>query len=117
MTNNSAARLHLRPDGIPTRADRSLMSSAEMAITEAMAVVEAAGASTALTDAVVLLGRARDRVADHVEGQGSSDSCVDDCEACDGHGLVPSGRNHDGPVPYVACRACDGTGRKAAPHD
>lgn len=61
------ARPHKRTDGIPTRCDRSLMSPAELAISSAMAVVEAAGGSTALTDAVNLLSKARDRVADHVE--------------------------------------------------
>jgi hypothetical protein len=41
---------------------------AELAIVEAMRAVEDAGASPALTDAINLLQRARDRVADHVEG-------------------------------------------------
>jgi hypothetical protein len=58
----------LRPDGIPRRCDHSLMTPAEIAITEAIQAVEAAGASAALTDAVLLLGMARERVADHVEG-------------------------------------------------
>lgn len=57
-----------RPDGIPTRADTQWMTPAELAITEAMAAVEKAGASEALTDAVTQLGYARERVADHVEG-------------------------------------------------
>lgn len=62
-------REHLRPDGVPTRVDQSLMTPAELAISEAMAAVEKAGASVALTDAVTLLGKARDRVADHAEGR------------------------------------------------
>jgi hypothetical protein len=57
-----------RPDGIPTRADLHWMTPAEIAITDAMSAVEKAGASVALTDAVTLLSKARDRVADHVEG-------------------------------------------------
>lgn len=61
------ARPHKRDDGIPTRCDTTLMSPAERAITAAMEEVEKAGASPALTAAVVLLGQARDRVADHVE--------------------------------------------------
>lgn len=65
----STPRPHLRDDGIPTRCDRDLMSYAEIAISDAMAAVEDAGASVALTDAVVLLSKARDRVADHVEGR------------------------------------------------
>jgi hypothetical protein len=43
------------------------MSPAELAIAAAMTAVEAAGASEALTRAVVLLGEASDLVADHVE--------------------------------------------------
>jgi hypothetical protein len=58
-----------RPDGIPTRADMLWRTSAESAIAAAMAEVEKAGASLALTQAVALLGQARDRVADHVEGK------------------------------------------------
>jgi hypothetical protein len=61
-------RSHLRPDGIKSRCDISLMSDVEIAITDAMLAVEHAGASVALTDAVTLLSKARDRVADHVEG-------------------------------------------------
>lgn len=60
-------RPKLRPDGIVTRCDMQFMSEAELSITAAMRAVEMAGASTALTDAVTLLGKARDRVADHVE--------------------------------------------------
>jgi hypothetical protein len=56
-----------RPDGIPTRIDRQWMTAAELAIMDAVEVVERAGASTKLTDAVTLLSQARDRVADHVE--------------------------------------------------
>ncbi len=57
-----------RPDGWPTRADIQLLSPAELAIRAAVDAVEMAGASIALTDAVILLGKARDRVADHMEG-------------------------------------------------
>lgn len=57
-----------RPDGIPTRCDQQWKTAAELAIDSAMEAVEAAGASVALTDAVTLLSKARDRVADHVEG-------------------------------------------------
>ena len=41
---------------------------AELAIGQAMEAVEGAGAHPLLTDAVVLLGQARDRVADFVDG-------------------------------------------------
>lgn len=69
----TAPRPYRREDGIPTRIDITLMSPAELAITEAIRIVEEAGASIALTDAVVLLGKARDRVADHIEGNGNGD--------------------------------------------
>jgi hypothetical protein len=59
-----------RPDGLPTRIDRQWMTPAELAIMNAMEAVEKAGGSVALTDAVMLLAKARDRVADHVEGDG-----------------------------------------------
>jgi len=58
-----------REDGIPTRNSVQDWTPAEHAISIAIEAVEASGASPALTDAVVLLGRARDRVADHVEGE------------------------------------------------
>lgn len=64
---DGGARPAKRPDGIPTRIDLNWMTPAERAIRYAMAVVEAAGGSPALTDAVALLAQARDRVADHVE--------------------------------------------------
>lgn len=60
-------RPELRPDGVPTRIDLQWMSVAERSILTAMSEVERTGASTALTDAVVLLAKARDLVADHIE--------------------------------------------------
>lgn len=57
-----------RPDGVPTRADMQWMTPAELAIRDAMQAVEAVGASLALTDAMTLLGKAQERVADYVEG-------------------------------------------------
>lgn len=57
-----------REDGFPTRADMQHWSPAERAIFDAVQVVELAGGSPALTDAVNLLQKARDRVADHMEG-------------------------------------------------
>lgn len=62
-----------RHDGIPTRADMQWMTPAELAIREAIQAAEAAGASVALTDAVTLLSKAQDRVADHVEGRWQND--------------------------------------------
>jgi hypothetical protein len=64
---SGGARPAKRPDGLPTRIDMNWMTPAELAISDAMLAVEKAGASVALTDAVTMLSKARDRVADHVE--------------------------------------------------
>ena len=67
-------RPHLRPDGIPTRNDEFYLTAAEKVINSAIEAVEALGASSALTEAVVLLVKARDRVADAVENREPSDT-------------------------------------------
>jgi hypothetical protein len=64
---DGGARPAKRPDGFPTRNALEWHTAAETAITKAMDAVESAGASVALTDAVILLSQARDRVADHIE--------------------------------------------------
>jgi hypothetical protein len=61
-------RPHFRADGIPSRCDLSIMSVVELQITAAIAAVEQLGANPALTQAVILLGQARDQVANHIEG-------------------------------------------------
>lgn len=66
---NGGDRPHKRPDGVPTRIDSQWQTEAEIAIGEAMLAVENAGGSKALTDAVTLLSKAKNRVADHVEGE------------------------------------------------
>lgn len=65
----SKVRPGLRNDGIATRNDVQMMTSAERAITAAMVEVEHAGASSSLTEAVTLLAKARHYVANHVEGK------------------------------------------------
>lgn len=65
---NGGPRPKCRPDGLWTRIDLCWKTEAEIAIDKAMEAVERAGGSPALTDAVTLLAKARDRVADHVEG-------------------------------------------------
>lgn len=52
---------------IPRRIRLDQHTPAESAITQAMAAVEMAGCDPLLTDAVVLLGQARDKVADFVD--------------------------------------------------
>lgn len=53
---------------VPRRIDRLRHTPAERAITDAMQVVEEMAADVRLTQAVILLGRARDLVADYVDG-------------------------------------------------
>jgi hypothetical protein len=44
------------------------MCPAELAILEAMRLIEEMGADTRLTEAQILLGKARDKVADFIDG-------------------------------------------------
>jgi len=53
---------------IPRRCYMDKWSDAEKAIYDAMQAVERLPADVRLTDAVVLLGRAKDRVADYIDG-------------------------------------------------
>jgi len=53
--------------GFPRRIDTEQMTEAELAITKAMEEVEKAGCHPFLTDAVVLLSEAREKVADFVD--------------------------------------------------
>ena len=53
---------------IPRRIRVDLMSKAELAIRNAINVVEEMPADVRLTDAVILLGKAKDRVADYIDG-------------------------------------------------
>lgn len=61
------SRLKLRPDGFPTRSDMLLFTPAERAIWDAVGIVEQAGCHEFLTEAVILLQKARDKVADFAE--------------------------------------------------
>ena len=60
-------RWQLAPNGFPRRRRIDLWTRAERAINEALQTVEAAGAHTLLTEAVVLLDQAQNKVADFVE--------------------------------------------------
>jgi hypothetical protein len=53
---------------IPRRAQLDRLTEAELAIRRAVIEVEKVGADVRLTDAVILLGAARDSVADYVDG-------------------------------------------------
>jgi hypothetical protein len=54
-------------NGFPRRIRRDLWLPAERVIQEAVDLVEQLGADVALTDAVILLGKARERVADYID--------------------------------------------------
>lgn len=54
--------------GVPRRACVDLMKKPELAIRAAIHAVEEAGADPRLTRAVILLGKAQDRVADFIDG-------------------------------------------------
>jgi hypothetical protein len=56
-------------NGIPRRIQLDHCTSAELAIVNAVNEVEKLGADVLLTDAVVLLQQARDKVADFVDAQ------------------------------------------------
>jgi hypothetical protein len=58
------------------------MIPAELAITEAVDKVERLGAHTLLTDAVILLGQARDKVADWYERDACERHDQEDCPTC-----------------------------------
>lgn len=67
-----AARDKPKPEpiaGISRRVRIDLQVPAERAIGEALGLVEQIGADVRLTDAVILLGQARDKVADFVDGK------------------------------------------------
>ena len=56
---------------IPRRIRTDLYSPAEKAISDAMATVECMSADARLTDAVILLQQAQEKVADYVDEQSS----------------------------------------------
>lgn len=79
----------------PRRIRADLWTPAEHAIANAVAAVEAAGAHPALTDAVVLLGQARERVADFVDAQMQSEKASPP-DPCGHTGLCVRPKGHDG---------------------
>jgi hypothetical protein len=66
--DTGAQKLPTEVDGIARRARMDHWTEAEHAIQDAIDAVERVGADVRLTDAVVLLGAARDSVADFAEG-------------------------------------------------
>lgn len=64
--------MKISDNGHPRRHRLDLLTSAELAIKQAMYAVEGLGADVRLTKAVTLLSEAADHVADFVEDQPSS---------------------------------------------
>ena len=54
-------------EGIPRRYDLGRMTPTELAIRDSMLVIESMGAHQLLTEAVVCLTQARERVADYID--------------------------------------------------
>jgi len=113
-------------NGIPRRCDTLQYSTAEKAIANAIDAVEAAGCHTLLTEAVVLLKSAQNKVADFVELEGAqvggattAVSAGGDNDLAKGHTESESrrihlckkcGKNHWQPIPdslaeYCSCGA------------
>lgn len=63
-------RVQMTHDQIPRRVRRDLCTPAENAIRAAVDAVETLGAHPLLTDAVIMLDKAREKVADYIEGPG-----------------------------------------------
>jgi hypothetical protein len=78
--------------GIPRRNRMDFWSPGECAIQGAVNVVEGMGADVRLTDAVILLGKAREAVADFVDALGTDAKGL--CVAC---GRQPSSHRFDCP--------------------
>lgn len=62
--------MQLTKNGIPRRCRVDLYTPTEKAISDAMQAVEGLPADVRLTDAVILLAQAREKVADFVEEAG-----------------------------------------------
>lgn len=69
-------------DSIPRRARMDQWSRAEHAINDAVQVVEGMGADERLTRAVILLGDARNQVADYVDAEGPVEPDLLPCPFC-----------------------------------
>lgn len=84
---------------IPRRDRSDLNCDAETMIRSVIMAVERLGADPILTDAIVLLGQARNMVADFVER----------CDVCDGARRIKSRNPEKDKAFMVACPACAGT--------
>lgn len=92
---------------IPRRAFLNKSTPEELLLRKAIAEVENLGAHPLLTDVVVLLGQARDKLADWVDLQSAQQGVQSDvCPSCNGSGV----RGEIG-LSY-SCVRCDGTGKR-----
>jgi len=83
-------------NGVPRRDRLDLNCDAETMIRSVMLAVEHLGADPLLTDAIVLLGQARNKVADFVER----------CDVCDGARRVKSSSPDKDKAFMVPCPRC-----------
>jgi hypothetical protein len=67
-----------RENTIPRRQQMLSWTPAEVAIADAVEAVERAGAHPLLTDAVILLQQAREKVADYIDATPAADPLRDD---------------------------------------
>jgi hypothetical protein len=105
--------------GIPRRCRVDLMVPAELAIRAAKLAVEEAGAHVHLTEAVILLSQAQEKVADFVDESvmgallslpdESSAEDVDDATECEGCGEPISGQVYEDAAEHELCKACFAT--------
>lgn len=89
-------RLQKEGMNIPRRCQIDLMTPGELVIRDAMRVIESLGAHPLLTDAVVLLGQAQEKVADY----------VDRCPTCEGRKKVQATNPNRAKAWEVPCPDC-----------
>lgn len=92
-------------NGIPRRDRLDLNSDAELMIRNVIMAVEHLGANPLLTDAIVLLGQARGKVADYVER----------CSTCDGARRIKSSSPLKDKAFMVPCPDCTHPSREGIP--
>ena len=89
----------------PRRSQLELMTPAEIAIREAIIEVEKVGADVLLTEAVILLGNAQNKVADYIDNKYLVWYGPHPCQKCDPNGkketmIVKAGNGADNELEF-----------------